>query len=260
MLTTFSGKGTPLSQGDVATAVGSLGGDEASLWALVAVETRGFGFLPDRRPQILFERHIFHQRTGGRFTIAHPDISNPTPGGYAGDAAEYDRLRRAMELNEIAALESASWGLGQVMGFNAQKAGFGNAEAMVTAMVASEASQMQATIRFMMASAALLAAYRARAWAKMAFFYNGSGFAKNHYDAHLEHYHEIYSIPANRPDINLRTAQACLTYLGFDPQGVDGVLGSRTRVALLAYRRDRGMQPGGLDAQVLQRLIAEANV
>ena len=165
-----------------------------------------------------------------------------------------------MELNEIAALESASWGLGQVMGFNAQKAGFGNAEAMVTAMVASEASQMQATIRFMMASAALLAAYRARAWAKMAFFYNGAGFAKNHYDAHLEHYHEIYSIPANRPDINLRTAQACLTYLGFDPQGVDGVLGSRTRVALLAYRRDRGMQPGGLDAQVLQRLIAEANV
>src|SRR6516162_4987542 len=156
MLTTFSGKGTPLSQGDVATAIGSLGGDEASLWALVAVETRGFGFLPDRRPQILFERHIFHKRTGGRFTAAHPDISNPTPGGYAGGAAEYDRLQRAMELNEIAALESASWGLGQVMGFNARKAGFPNVEAMVTALVASEAAHVKAAVQFITNNGPLL--------------------------------------------------------------------------------------------------------
>jgi hypothetical protein len=260
MLTTFSGKGTPISKADVTTAVADLGGDEASLWTLVAVETRGFGFLSDRRPQILFERHIFHNRTGGRFTIAHPDISNPTPGGYAGGAAEYDRLQRAMELNEVAALESASWGLGQVMGFNAQKAGFSNAEAMVTAMVASEAAQMQAAVRFIMANGPMLAAYKAKVWAKMAFFYNGAGFANNHYDAHLQHYHEIYSDPANRPDIDLRTAQACLTYLGFSPQGVDGVLGSRTRVALLAYRKARGMAPGALDDQVLQRLRDEANV
>jgi hypothetical protein len=260
MLTTFSGKGTPISKTDVGTAVAALGGDEASLWALVAVETRGFGFLPDRRPQILFERHIFHKRTEGRFTVAHPDISNPTPGGYAGGAGEYDRLQRAMELNEVAALESASWGLGQVMGFNAQKAGFSNAEAMVTAMVVSEAAHMQAAVRFMTANGPLLAAYKAKAWAKMAFFYNGAGFEKNHYDVHLEHYHAIYDNPANRPDIDLRTAQACLTYLGFSPQGIDGVLGSRTRVALLAYRKARGMPPGGLDAQVLQPLIAEANV
>jgi hypothetical protein len=165
-----------------------------------------------------------------------------------------------MELNEVAALESASWGLGQVMGFNAQKAGFSNAEAMVTAMVASEAAQMQAAVHFIMANGPMLTAYKAKAWAKMAFFYNGAGFAKNHYDAHLEHYHDIYSDPANRPDLDLRTAQACLTYLGFDPQGVDGVLGSRTRVALLAYRKARGMQPGGLDAQVLHQLMTEASV
>jgi hypothetical protein len=260
MLTTFSGRGTPISKGDVSTAVAALGGNEASLWALVAVETRGFGFLPDRRPQILFERHVFHKRTGGRFTVAYPDISNPTPGGYAGGAAEYDRLQRAMELNEIAALESASWGLGQVMGFNAQKAGFPNVEAMVTALVASEAAHVKAAVQFITNNGPLLAAYKARAWTRMAFFYNGSGFAKNHYDTHLEQYYAIYSNPENLPDVDLRAAQACLTYLGFNPQGVDGVLGSRTQVALLAYRRARGMQPGGLDAQLLQQLTAEANV
>lgn len=268
MLTAFSGKGTPISKADVAAAVANLGGDEASLWALVAVETRGFGFLPDRRPQILFERHIFHKYTGGVFTIAHPDISNPTPGGYAGGAAEYDRLERAMALNETAALKSASWGLGQVMGFNAQTAGFRDVEAMVAAMVASEASQMQAAVGFMTANHPLLAAYQAQVWAKLAFFYNGRNFAKKHYDDHLEHYHGIYSDPANRPDIDLRTAQACLTYLGFYPQGdshhavqdVDGVLGSRTGVALGSYRKAKGMPAGGLDDQVLQLLIAEANI
>jgi hypothetical protein len=165
-----------------------------------------------------------------------------------------------MQLDEVAALESASWGLGQVMWFNAQKAGYSNVETMITAMVASEASQIQAVARFVMGNRPLLAAFQAKAWAKMAFFYNGAGFAKNHYDLHLENYHQIYSVSANLPDIELRTAQVCLTYLGFSPQGVDGVMGSRTRTALLAYRRARGLGPGGLDAQVLQQLVTEANV
>src|SRR6185312_12521696 len=87
----FAGKGTPISASDVQTAAAALGGDVASLWSLVAVETRGFGFLKDRRPQILFERHIFHRRTGGRFDAADPNISNAHAGGYSGGAAEYVR-------------------------------------------------------------------------------------------------------------------------------------------------------------------------
>src|SRR4051794_34091262 len=109
----FMGKGTPITAQDFAGALAELNCDDASLWAVFTVETRGFGFLRDRRPQILFERHIFHKRTSGRFSAANPDISNPKPGGYHGGAAEYDRLAKAMALNQRAALESASWGLGQ---------------------------------------------------------------------------------------------------------------------------------------------------
>src|ERR1700723_3384600 len=107
---TLTGKGTPIGDADFQAAVTALGGDTASLWSLVVVETNGFGFLSDRRPQILFERHIFHRLTGGKFDQAYPDISSATPGGYSGGAAEYLRLQRALTLAERSALSSASWG------------------------------------------------------------------------------------------------------------------------------------------------------
>ena len=103
----FLGTAEPLSKAGFDTAIGALEAESASLWSVLKVETNGFGFLPDRRPKILFERHIFHKRTDGKFSAAHPDISNAASGGYSGGAAEYDRLARATKLDRGAALESA---------------------------------------------------------------------------------------------------------------------------------------------------------
>jgi N-acetylmuramidase len=73
------------------------------------VETGGCRFLPDRRPVILFERHIFSRETNHTFDASNSDISNPHAGGYsAGGAAQYDRLQRALALDRKAALRSAS--------------------------------------------------------------------------------------------------------------------------------------------------------
>ena len=36
----------------------TLGIDAPTLWAMLEVETQGFGCLTDRRPQILYEQHI----------------------------------------------------------------------------------------------------------------------------------------------------------------------------------------------------------
>lgn len=44
-----------------------LGVRAAEVWVILTVETLGSGFLPDRRPKILFERHIFHSETKGAF-------------------------------------------------------------------------------------------------------------------------------------------------------------------------------------------------
>nr|MBP6798835.1 DUF3380 domain-containing protein [Luteimonas sp.] len=44
--------------------------EEAALKAVAEVESSGSGFLaaPDRRPKILFEGHVFHRLTAGRFS------------------------------------------------------------------------------------------------------------------------------------------------------------------------------------------------
>jgi hypothetical protein len=44
----------------------------AEIWAVFSVETSGCGFLTDRRPKILFERHIFSHLTNGRYDAQNP--------------------------------------------------------------------------------------------------------------------------------------------------------------------------------------------
>ena len=256
----FTGKGTPITAADVQSAAAALGGDVASLWSLVAVETSGFGFLGNRRPQILFERHIFHRRTGGKYDQADPNISNSTPGGYFGGAAEYGRLEKAMTYDEQAALESASWGLGQVMGYNARTAGFADVHAMVNAMIAGEGAHLRAVANFIVANPPLRAAFLARDWAKVAFYYNGANYAENHYDAKLEQHYTVFSTPANRPDLDIRTAQACLIYLQYLAGGADGLIGMQTRAALLAFRKTKNLPAGELDADLLTRLRIDADI
>ena len=95
MQSEFTGKTQALSTAGIDTAAGSLSVSPAEIWTVMAVETSGCGFLPDRRPQILYERHIFHRLTAGRFDDG--DISDPTPGNYGpGGAHQYDRLTTAI--------------------------------------------------------------------------------------------------------------------------------------------------------------------
>ena len=107
--------------------------DAAYIWTVVEVETagltQGFGFRLDRRPQILFERHMFRKYTKGRFDDEAPDISGPA-GGYGLLSEQYSRMEKALvalrqgEARREPALKSASWGMGQVMGFNCTVGGY----------------------------------------------------------------------------------------------------------------------------------------
>ena len=83
----FVGKGQPLTRAGLNKALALLGlgiNDAAYIWTVVEVETagltQGFGFRVDRRPQILFERHMFRKYTNGRFDGAAPE----SPGRRAG--------------------------------------------------------------------------------------------------------------------------------------------------------------------------------
>jgi hypothetical protein len=240
----FQGKGEPLQDAQVQAAAKDLGGNLPSLWALMTVETRGFGFLPDRRPKILFERHVFHRLTKGAYDH-RPDISSPTAGGYLGGSAEYDRLASAAKFNLEAAMESASWGLGQVMGYHAKRLQYGNVAAMAQAFSESESQQLGGLVRFINSDDALSTAFKARNWRKVAFYYNGASYAKNEYDAKLEHYHARYT-QLGCPDVAGREAQALLNYLGYDTRGIDGLWGDNSKKAAIQFQRKQGLPESGL--------------
>jgi hypothetical protein len=253
----FVGRGAPLSAAGVEAVVTRLGVDPAALWAVIRVETSGFGFLSDRRPKILFERHVFHGETQGRFDGVAPDISHAVWGGHGGAGApQYERLERAMALDRRAALRSASWGLGQVMGFHAESLGHSDVEAMVQAMVQSEDAQLLAMERFI-ARTGLDAAMRAHDWAAFALRYNGKDFAKNQYDAKLAAAHSVL-LTEGLPDTRVRAAQAYLAYHGLDPGPADGVVGARTRAALQTFQHKVGLPASGeIDDATLERLMAD---
>jgi len=252
--TAFIGAGKPLSEAALSKAAGDVGVGLPALWAVMTVETKGCGFLPNRRPQILFERHIFHQRTNGRFSATAPDVSNPSAGGYGSTGAhQYDRLDSAIKLDRKAALESTSWGLGQVMGFNAADVGYANAEDMVEAMCASEDAQFQAMIAFIIRNN-LTNYLQSADWAKFANYYNGRDFQKNKYDEKLAKAHARF-VTGPLPSLKVRTAQLYLTYLGQTPGTVDGWFGANTQNALIKFQKAEGLPATGqIDDLVLAAL------
>ncbi|RJX33603.1 MAG: DUF3380 domain-containing protein [Desulfurivibrio sp.] len=236
----FRDKALPLNQEGVAEAVDRLQVTVAELWAVLNVETRGCGFLADRRPMILFERHIFSRETDHRFDASHPDISNPKAGGYgAGGAAQYDRLYRALALDRLASLRSTSWGIGQLMGFNAEISGYAGVEEMITAMTISENHQLLG-MAGEITSNRLDRALRAHDWAAFARGYNGPEYAKNSYDTRLAAAYQKYTL-GPLPDLVVRAGQIYLMYLGYHPGSVDGISGRFTRSAMNEFQEQYGL-------------------
>ena len=57
---------TTLTDADFARAAKALNVEVAAIRAVAEVEAAGAGFLPDGRPAILYEAHIFHAETKGK--------------------------------------------------------------------------------------------------------------------------------------------------------------------------------------------------
>src|SRR5712692_1832871 len=235
----FQGTARALSSDGLAEVANQLGVFAPEIWTILAVETSGCGYLADRRPQILYERHVFHRLTQGQFDDG--DISDPSPGGYGPSGAhQYDRLALAIAKDQTAALQSVSWGIGQIMGLNFQAAGFQSVEDMVGAMSQSEDQQLVAMGNFL-TSAKLRAALQSHDWATFAHGYNGPNFAINRYDIRLNAEYQKYS-SGLLPDLNVRAAQLYLTYLGFHPGPVDGIAGELTLSALAQFQAQNRIQ------------------
>jgi hypothetical protein len=254
-MTDFKGPGTPLSKEGFDAAAGAIDVKAEVLWAVMSVETSGCGFLVDRRPKILFERHVFCRLTGGKYNADDPDISAPSQGGYGKSGAhQYERLEPAIHLDEAAALQSASWGLGQIMG--EKIAGFSGVGPMVTAMVAGEDGQFLAMANFIKNSG-MDRLLRALDWAGFARRYNGPNYAANRYDDRLSDYYSRYCTHGT-PDLFARRAQIGLWYNGFNPCPIDGAPGDGTTKAVQAFQQSKGVAVTGKIDDTLMALLFPA--
>jgi hypothetical protein len=248
----FVGRGEALSAAGLTGVGGQIAVGLTELRSVIQVETSGSGFFANRKPKILFERHIFSRETQHRFDADHPDISSPDRGGYIGGPAEYDRLAKAMSLDRTAGLLSASWGIGQVMGFNYAYGGYRNVQDMVADMMISEDRQMIAMVGFIKGKK-IDAALKNHDWNAFATVYNGDANAAV-YGGNLEKAFAALST-GNGPDLRIRAAQLYLTYRGFNPHGVDGVVGGNTRTAIKGFQAQAGLPvTGELDDPTFAKL------
>ncbi|WP_448632800.1 MULTISPECIES: N-acetylmuramidase domain-containing protein [Pseudomonas fluorescens group] len=181
----------------------------ASVYAVNEVESKGKGFLANGKPVILFERHIMYRqlatprhegdnpdelkRHADQLAAANPAIVNPKSGGYAGSTAEHQRLSHARLIDDTAALESASWGAFQIMGFHWQRLGYASVQAFVEDMSAGESQQFAAFVRFIQTDPVLHKALKGRKWAEFAKLYNGPDYQRNLYDIKLQRAYERHA-------------------------------------------------------------------
>lgn len=196
-----------------------LGVDVATLRAILQVETAGAGFDAKKRLKLLFEPHIFYRQLG-----PDPKRNEAVKKGLAYAKARtrpypplskrYDQIAAAIAIDETAALNSASWGLPQIMGFNHRAAGFQSAKAMVTSMLEGEGQQLEAFTN-LLSDWKLSDALRNRDWRRFALKYNGPNALKHGYDKSLRAAFEKYSRVAGRAVVKPGTNKSFVFLSGF---------------------------------------------
>lgn len=154
----------------------ALGVEVIDIMTVFNVESKGYGYDSTDFPKTLFEGHKFHAATGGKFDQIAPDLSYPvwTKKFYRDEKGERERLARAIALDRNAALESASWGAPQIMGFNWKDCGCSSIQDFVNKMILSSDSQLALFTKLIL-SWGLQGALKAHNWEAFAKRYNGTG-------------------------------------------------------------------------------------
>lgn len=269
----FSGPARPLAADDILRAARRLMTNPANIRAVLTVETGGAGgFLADGsgRPRILFEAHVFSRMTGRRYDASHPRISASAwdRSLYIGGAGEYERLATAITLNRRAALQSASWGLAQVLGQNFGLAGWPDVESFVQAMAESEGNHLDAFIGYCEATGCADELARGD-WAGFARIYNGPSYALNRYPERLAaaFHREVTGFvdpPANDNTlrIGMRGAKVAALQNALNDRGeqlaADGIFGRATELAIERLQSVKRLRVDGIAGPMTLRALGLA--
>jgi len=188
-----------LNEDDYLRCAAELRVDIATVKAVESVESGGNGFNNDGTVKIKFEGHVFWDEideiTGNPETVTGEgtaDLLYPTWTDKFNKQNQWDRLRRAMQINEEAALKSASYGLFQIMGFNHLSCGFPDVKTFVEFNKQNEGNQLLLFGRFCL-NTGLYKHLQNKDWTAFAKGYNGPGYKKNKYDTKLTSAYKKFS-------------------------------------------------------------------
>jgi len=177
-----------------------LGVEVAALKSVIQVECKGSGFNNDGTPVILFERHVMRQRLianhllniADQMMIKRPDLCSKIPGGYGLYSVQHKKLDDASKFDRTSALESCSWGIGQVMGYHWYNLGYESIQQFINQMYKDEASQLEAMCRYIKFNN-LINALKNKDWTAFAKGYNGKNYKVNNYDVKLGNAYKKFS-------------------------------------------------------------------
>lgn len=185
-----------LTESDFIQVADELGVEVASIKAVVEIEAGKThqGFSAPLTPLVNFDLRMFRNFAGrrgvnlGAYARSHPNVFNPSGRTQADVTA---RLRSAMEIDSVLAVESTFWGMFQIGGFNWRRCGVESVEEFVELMSRSERDQLELFARFI-TSTGLLEPLRKKNWSAFARGYNGPSYASRGYHTKLANAYRKY--------------------------------------------------------------------
>lgn len=255
----------------LAEVAGERGMVPAALMAVVEVESGGkvFARVQNRlEPVIRFEGHYFYRllSTSDRNRAIIQGLADRRAGRITNpptQSGRWDILERAKRIDRSAALQSVSWGVGQVMGIHWRWLGYGSVDHMVSIARSGLEGQVDLMLNFV-EKAGLEEAIDQQDWRAFARGYNGPGYAKHGYHKKLAKAFTRYSrllggiTNKNRSISNapllvkfgqkgdvVRELQLQLRAAGYGV-AVDGDFGPVTRRAVRRFQQYHKLAPDGI--------------
>ena len=258
-------KGNPssffLSDLDFEMAAERLECDIPAIKAIWDVEAGGRHFLDDGSVIRRFEPHHFPKMHWNaiRYNPTSANVrAKALARGWITDAATSVPLwraslilsteamfQRAYSIDPEAALRASSWGAPQIMGFNAEAAGFKNAVDMVTHMSNGARNQLGAFVQ-LIEGWGLASAIRSHDWRAFARRYNGTGQIES-YAAKIESAYRRHSGKKSAVVLRVGSRGAAVKKLqlalGID---ADGAFGPETLNAVQSFQKVNGLSVDGM--------------
>lgn len=251
------------TKAEIETAAEEAGLEPAALLAIAEVEAGGRAFAViagKKEPLIRFEGHYFDRLLdeGKRLAARRKGLASPQAGAVknpASQAARWRMLDEAMAIDRAAALQSVSWGIGQVMGSHWEALGYGSVDALVAEARSGTGGQIRLMLQFLKEKG-LIEAIRAHDWASFARAYNGPRYKVHRYDSRIAAAYVRYKRDAGNKPVpkGLRRGdrgeavldlQRMLTAAGY-PLAQDGRFGPATALAVERFQADHGFAQSGV--------------